>query len=136
MLWSTAVELERFKALADTGFRPRFETGSVVARGFADLGYEEFLILPGERLLSLMSGTITVMPEEHRHFFIAVPSESDLNEALDRAGYRVLAVQGVSRRQWDAIIERESSKEQCVCSGQTIRQALISALCEVRSRNN
>jgi hypothetical protein len=61
---------------------PSFALHEVVARGFADVGYESFAVLPGRRLLSLFTGKITPLQEQEAEFFFLVP---DVEHLLLRA---------------------------------------------------
>ena len=52
-------QLAIFEELNLSGYRPLIQEGDQAGRGFADLGYEQFLVLPSNKLLSLFTGTIT-----------------------------------------------------------------------------
>ena len=46
-MWYTREHFEVAREAQLWGLSPRFEPGDIVARGFADLGYEEFQVLSG-----------------------------------------------------------------------------------------
>jgi hypothetical protein len=68
--------LDQCYALSQKGFFLNFRPGSVVARGFADFGFEEFYLLPDNRIISLLSGDAKPF-EQDKHFF-TVPDLEDL----------------------------------------------------------
>jgi hypothetical protein len=71
-----------------------------VARGFADLGFEEFQVLPGPRLLSLTAGTASSLPEEHRQHFFWIPSVDEAIELLEARGACIDGCERESGRDW------------------------------------
>ena len=98
---------EQFAICAEAkqwGLEPRFEPGDIVARGFADLGFEEFQVLPSSKLLSLTAGTVSALPTEHSNHFFWIPSVDEIVGLLERRGVpcilcrRVCNVSGLLRR--------------------------------------
>lgn len=65
---------------------PAFVEGEQIARGFADIGCEEFLLLPERRLLSLANGKMSVLDRDHERFFFLVPSVDELIDLIERGG--------------------------------------------------
>lgn len=59
-----------------------FEAGDRIARGFADLGFEEYLLLPNEKILSLYTASVVPFPSEHKHHFFKVLSTVQLSNYL------------------------------------------------------
>lgn len=85
-MWFTRDQFAICQELKQWGLEPRFEPGDVVARGFADLGFEEFQVMPGTVLLSLTAGTTTTMPAEHQHHFFWIPSVDEAIDLLEKRG--------------------------------------------------
>ncbi len=68
--WSSRKRLELSSLLLKAEIHPSFEIGQRVGRGFSDVGFEEFLVLPGDKLVSLNSGLVTSIKSlESKHFF-------------------------------------------------------------------
>lgn len=67
-------QLARCEVLKQRGFPQKIEAGTHVSRGFADLGYEQFIVLPAGTLLSLFTGDRSTLLDEHRQFFFCVPT--------------------------------------------------------------
>ncbi len=82
------------------GVQPRFEVGDVVARGFADLGFEEFQVLPGNKVLSLTAGTVSSLPQDHLHHFFWIPSVDESVDLLEHAGAHCISSERVDQREW------------------------------------
>ncbi|MFO0417661.1 MAG: hypothetical protein ACK5Y6_10255 [Pseudomonadota bacterium] len=99
-MWFTRQQFEICNQLRLNGLDPRFETGDLVARGFADLGYEEFQVLPGERLLSLTAGTISPLPTDHRDHFMWLPSIDEAIELIEQNGASLSEIERIDARQW------------------------------------
>ena len=82
--------LARCLALKHAGYDGEFDLGAIVARGFADLGYEAFCLLTENKLLSLFTGKITSWSADERGHLFLVPDADDLIRFIqDKCGYSV-----------------------------------------------
>jgi hypothetical protein len=88
--------------------QPRFEAGDVVARGFADLGFEEFQVLPGINLLSLTAGTVKPLPFEHRDHFFWIPSVDEAVELIEASAYQIVSCVRADMRSWIITLSSDS----------------------------
>ena len=70
--------LKNCETLKNKGIEFEIKAGQRIARGFADLGYEEFYLLPNNKLVSLFTGKISELQENHKNFFFVVPTIDDL----------------------------------------------------------
>lgn len=70
--------LRACEELMRAGYALKLEEGACIGRGFADIGYEAFIVLPGPKLLSLFTGQQIPFQERERHFFFCIPSEEEL----------------------------------------------------------
>ena len=59
-----------------------FEAGDRIARGFADLGFEEYLLLPSDKLLSLYTSSTSKLHPAHKVHFFKVLESDDLSQYL------------------------------------------------------
>lgn len=114
------------------GILPTFEVGQIVARGFADIGSEEFLVLPGEKLLSLTAGTVKPIPEDHKEFFYWIPSEDECARQIDLLGVSKLSVERELARKWVVTCEIEGEVVQT--SDRVLRLAMVQMLLEAKKR--
>lgn len=79
--------LRRAELLQQVGIALAWEPGRAVARGFADLGYEEFVLLTESTLVSTFTGERSTLAPDHRRFFFRVPTFEELVDLLeDRLG--------------------------------------------------
>jgi hypothetical protein len=85
--------------------------GARCGRGFADLGYEEFLILPPRKLLSLFTGQISELNPEHEKFFFAIPSPDQMVAELDRRGIDIVGLTFERQRTWVLTTRKEGGPE-------------------------
>jgi hypothetical protein len=114
------------------GIHPTFEVGQMVARGFADVGSEEFLVLPGEKLLSLTAGTIKPLPEDHREFFYWIPSEDECAKQIDLLGIAKISVSRELARKW--VVTCEVEGETVETSDKFLQMAMVQMLLETKKR--
>ncbi len=110
-MWFSREQFALCNELKVWGLEPRFEAGDVVARGFADLGFEEFQVLPGPRLLSLTAGTASTLPEEHRQHFFWIPSVDETVELLEVRGAHIRACMREEERDWVVTICTQDSSD-------------------------
>ncbi|NDC36545.1 MAG: hypothetical protein EBZ48_00660 [Proteobacteria bacterium] len=108
------------------------EPGTKIARGFADLGYEEFLLLPGEKLLALYSGQVTLLQEEHRRFFFPVPTPDEMVERIIRDNWDILNLTYEEQRSWRLTICEATTKVTRTIVGSTIEESLVRGLLALR----
>jgi len=125
-MWFTRVQFELCSELKALGLEPRFEPGDLVARGFADVGFEEFQVLPGFKLLSLTAGTTTPLPEEHRHHFFWIPSVDECVANLEYAGVVCVSCQRRDAREWCVEAQYDGSLE--VHRARSLHEALLRSL--------
>jgi hypothetical protein len=71
----------------------QFGPGDVIARGFADVGFEEFFILYDGTLLSLTSGDRSNLADGEKHAFFLIPSIDDIIEELAIFGAIIQQIQ-------------------------------------------
>ena len=116
--------------LKDVGLSARFEPGDVVLRGFADLGYEEFQVLPNQRLLSLTAGTVSAIDPQHHEHFLWVPSVDEVVEIIEKKGMRIDALSRIDSRQWKFELRRQSGSPIQVSHAQ-LHTTLLLGLMEV-----
>ena len=114
------------------GVEPTFEVGQVVGRGFADVGSEEFLVLPGPKILSLTAGTVKELPDEHRDFFFWIPTEDECAKLLDLAGVPNITVTREAARRWRVSAERSGAVVET--EERSLRLALIQLLIEIKKQ--
>lgn len=125
MLWSDQKVLQRCQELRQLGLEPSFTAGERVGRGFADLGFEEFLLLSERTLLSLVNGKTSELPEEHRQFFFAVPTIEQLLDFLDRREWDVLALEFEERRTWRLRMRAAEHGEERMFCGDSLYTTLL-----------
>lgn len=126
-MWFTRQHFSLCNRLRIHGLEPRFEVGDIVARGFADLGFEEFQVLPGPRLLSLTAGTVTVLPDEHRQHFFWIPSVDEAVTLLETRGYIVSSLHREDAREWRLSLV-SAAGEESEAIAQTLHEVVLRAL--------
>ena len=131
-MWFSREQFALCNELKVWGLEPRFEPGDVVARGFADLGFEEFQVLPGPRLLSLTAGTASALPEEHRGHFFWIPSVDEVVDLLEVRGAQIDLCRREDGRDW--VLEmRVGDSDLIVLRSSTVHGVILLALYRVLS---
>lgn len=125
-MWFSREQFKVCQELKTWGLQPRFEVGDVVARGFADLGFEEFQVLPGNKVLSLTAGTASPLPHDHLHHFFWIPSVDECVDLLEHAGARCLASERVEQREWRVQVQVADALS--VSTNESLHLALLLAL--------
>lgn len=116
-MWFTKGQFALCNELRIWGLSARFEPGDVVARGFADLGFEEFQVLPGPSLLSLTTGAVTKLPEDHRQHFFWIPSVDEGIELLESCGVVINSISRQDGREWSLVFQNGQGDPQGVAAG-------------------
>lgn len=111
------------------GLEPRFEPGDVVARGFADLGFEEFQVLPGPKLLSLTAGSTSQLPIDHATHFFWIPSVDESIEILEKLGAPCVMCHREDGRDW--VVQAQHREELEVHRARVLHEALLRTLLAV-----
>jgi hypothetical protein len=126
-MWFTRELFALCDELRIWGLAPRFEPGDVVARGFADLGYEEFQVLPGPSLLSLTAGSTSRLPENHRDHFFWIPSVDECVELLESKGVRMDSLRREDGRVWVLAFQRPDGEGE-IAHGESLHEVLLRGL--------
>jgi hypothetical protein len=100
-MWFTREHFEVAREAQVWGLTARFEPGDVVARGFADLGYEEFQVLPGPKLLSLTAASVTNLPADDTRHFFWIPSVDECFGLIEKLEADQLLCARVDGREWE-----------------------------------
>ncbi|RIL06066.1 MAG: hypothetical protein DCC75_11170 [Proteobacteria bacterium] len=126
---SSRAFLARANQLQECGHYPApFAPGSRVARGYADLGVEEFCVIAPDKIVSLLNGKVSEMPEQHRQFFFLVPAFSQMVQSLAVSGYDILAITYHEQRRWEVKLKRVRDGADLEFQHEEIECALADAL--------
>jgi len=117
--------LKECEALQQAGWKPALKAGMRVARGFADLGYEEFYLLPQNKLVSIYTGESSQYNPTERDFFFLVPDTKQLIAELNNRECEIISLEHEDNREWVLCL---SSEDRVCFKGNSIKSALIAAL--------
>ena len=102
--------LERCEAAGRGGFPLLCEVGDLIGRGFADVGYEVFAVLPGDRLISVLTGEQTSFQEADTRHYFSVPEVDSIIQVLESSGDKVLSVERRDAREWHVQVETQEGQ--------------------------
>jgi hypothetical protein len=125
-MWFSREQFALCSEAKQWGLEPRFEPGDIVARGFADLGFEEFQVLPSSKLLSLTAGTLSSLPTDHANHFFWIPSVDEVVEILERRGVPCISCKRIEQRDWS--VEAQFGDELEAHHHGSLHQALLLTL--------
>lgn len=127
-LWSAPQFLKKCEQLKRLGTVLPFEVGAKLARGFADLGYEEFVLISEQTIVSLFSGKPTPLPADHAQFFFVVPNSDQMVQYLSVAGFDFEEVVYEEQRRWRVRIKQQSTGRNLEASGLQFTETLLDLL--------
>ncbi len=89
--------LKKCERLTELGYSPRLKRGSLVGRGFADIGSEVFAVLsdpqnPELKVVSLFTGECSDIPASEREKLFALPQPDEMLTEIDRLGWDVASL--------------------------------------------
>ena len=105
----------------------RCTPGMRIARGFADIGYEEFCMLPNSTLLSLYLGTSKPWQDDERSHFFYVPDVEGILQLLAAEGVYVDTIQSDEGRDYQCTMTHEDGSALCGL-GDTLLEACLHCL--------
>ncbi len=133
-MWLNRAELDSFQSLCDLGLVPSFEIGTRVGRGFADVGYEEYCVLPGNRLQSLLTGTIAPLVDSDKGKLFAILSPDEILAQIVMRGFDVLSLSCPKQRDW--VLEmQDSDQNRTTIVGRSVLNATLAALTNILEKN-
>ncbi len=118
-------QLRSLESLKELGFSLDLSAGGQVARGFADLGYEQFLIMNNGKLLALYTGTITELKPEHQQFFFNVPAVDRLLLELHLLGWDIQTINYRSAMSCEVVLSADG--QALSFKGESFYAALVEA---------
>ncbi len=130
-MWSSEAILNRCRILQELGLFSDFGVGSRLGRGFADLGVEEFIVLPNDRILSLFTGSIAPLSEENRQHLFWVPSVEQCIHRIEELNYDLTNLSYVDRRVWQLSLNAVNSSKKINVENFTVEEVLLDGLIAV-----
>lgn len=106
--------LNECQLLHRAGLAAPFEIGQIVARGFADLGIEEFIIVPGEQMISLCTGSISSLADREHLFW--VPNIHEMTLELMERGCKIHSITFEEERYWSLSLTTADGRKRAFVS--------------------
>ena len=121
--------LKECESLQQSGWKPELKAGMRIARGFADLGYEEFYLLPQNKLVSIYTGESSLYNPAERDFFFLVPDTQQLIAELNNRECEIVSLEHEDNREWVLNLNQNGQKFQY--KGAMITSVLLQSLSTV-----
>ena len=109
-------------------FPGELSEGMTIARGYADLGIEEFCLLANGKMVSLLSGKIGELPDGHQQHFFMVPAIPEMVEAIERRGFDIQGLNYKDQRIWQISLRSLESHQNFMVEHPQIECAFAEAL--------
>jgi hypothetical protein len=133
-VWYDRDYLDSLQALANSGYLKEFSPGDTVARGFADIGYEEFLVLPNSALCSKLTGEVSPLNDSNEKFFFLVPCLAQLADVACRSGLAEIRLETELGSRWEASLCEGDDAEVRIKSASSAKipeQALVTLMLQL-----
>lgn len=116
------------QAIKNSGIEFSLDAGSRLGRGFADLGFEEFILLEGNRIISLYRGTQSeFLIEEQKHFF-RIPTLLEIQQVIYEFNYNIVEMEFKDQREWYLKLEHQQDKKIVENSAKDLESLFIRTL--------
>lgn len=109
----------RGRAMSDVAL----EEGMRVGRGFADVGFEEFIVLPGARMLSLLTGEVSLINQVRREHLFEIATSDQLIAEIHQAGFVFQKLECPEQRGWNGSVV--SGEESFSVEGRSLEECLL-----------
>ncbi|MBX7137692.1 MAG: hypothetical protein K1X83_06880 [Oligoflexia bacterium] len=104
------------------------EPGVRVARGFADLGFELFMILSPHKMVSLYTGKSVEIAETEHAQLVPVPSPDELVDLISRNNFDIDGLHFIEQRYWRLTLRDVKSGAQQPFEAATLEEVLLKGL--------
>lgn len=131
MIWPSTELLEKTEELKRRGISWPLEPGAMVARGYADVGYESFVLLPNRRLVSLFTAQSSELLQDHQQFFFVVPNLAMILDRLSRLGVSLVKTDYVLQKEWRVLAQNEKGRALGEFCGRSLDELLLEVLLNV-----
>ncbi len=102
-MWISPELFKVAEKLKASGYAPALEPGIRVARGFADVGFEEFVILPNGNLMSLFTGEQRPIKDGEIEHLVVVPDVDMITDQLIAHGMNGFHVELLKSNRWSFV---------------------------------
>ena len=115
--------------LAHQGFLKSYEVGDTVGRGFADIGFEEFTVLPNNKLVSRLTGQTSEIGERDVGHLFLVPTPDQIIALLSETDTKISSASYPDSRRWEIVCRSGVDvDEEIKISKSSLHLALLTAL--------
>ena len=135
-MWSSKEFLGRCEQLKEAGIELQLGPGRRIARGFADLGYEEFYSLSGSKMASIYTGHTSELPPEHQKFFFLVPGFDTLVDEIVRRDFDLVSLEFLDQRDWQLQVRHVKSLREIKVKHREALCCLAGALLEILKQSH
>lgn len=96
----TRAQLDRFHELLKRGHSFQLKAGLRIGRGFADIGYEEYSVLSGFNVVSLLTGQLSTLAPDYERFHFPIYTADELSSLLFEHDCDITDIKFDDQRTW------------------------------------
>lgn len=106
------------------------EVGTLLGRGFADLGFEEFSVLSSKKMVSLFTGECIEIPSDYRAHFFWIPTCDEMIEQIQRTGRDIGGLIFKDQRTWELSLANGGKIGDAIRGARSLEEVLLETLIE------
>ena len=126
MVWAAPHLHRKFQQLKEI-YPFKLKVGGIVVRAYADLGVEEFLVMPDERLLSLCTGKLVTFQEGDEAHFYRILNCDDMVEEIAKRNCMIAELKHEEGRFW-TVFANLGDMNELRCSAPELQEVLLDLL--------
>jgi predicted nuclease of predicted toxin-antitoxin system len=119
------------EAISNRGGLKNFNPGDTVARGFSDFGYEEFIFLENNNVISTISWTKSLLHQSSFEHLFLVPNSNQTFIELERYNVVVQSIVKGKNNDWIISAQNNASDEMLLSRDEDFQYALLKMLAKV-----
>ena len=127
----TKKSLKLFEQLGRMRPITEYALGSRLGRGFADIGFEEFVLLPDGRVLSLFTGNISALDEVRREHLFEILTADQLIAVIHEKGYEIESLRCQDMRTWAGSVRNLADCSSRSYESASLEELLLSLLLQI-----
>jgi hypothetical protein len=120
--------LKLYEQLGRVRTPSHYPVGTRLGRGFADVGLEEFILLTGERLLSLLTGNISSLDEVRREHLFEILTTDQLIAEIHQQGFEIVHLECRDLRTWTGRVKTINDSSIHSYESSSLEELLLSLL--------
>ena len=126
---STPDFLDSCYLLWKAGFKYELKPGNRIARGFADIGSEEYSVINQHQAVSLLTGKVIELDEFYLNYYFFVPTVDQCVAEVYQRGFDIKTCEFINQRTWTICLTKD--QEVITSESRSLSSCLVDLLKKV-----